>query len=144
MESSHWWARPRDKVNTKGLIRNHWLIFGTEIFTFKYLASFNYYFGVKVLMSLPLDLHMNISDGPWSRPGRGASDHKKDLEFVKAAASQKAMPWNFAHDYSRKCLEVGKAAVRQEDNALESYTRVSQEGRQDSGEPRWQCIGLCT
>ena len=36
------------KVKRKGFIRDHWLIFGTGLLTFKYFPFFNYYFGIKV------------------------------------------------------------------------------------------------
>jgi hypothetical protein len=48
MESSHIGELDFDKVKRKGFIRDHWLIFGTGIFIFKYFPFFNYYFGVKV------------------------------------------------------------------------------------------------
>eukprot|EP00913_Durusdinium_trenchii_P014575 g13674.t1 len=35
-------------VKREGLIRDHWLIFGTGLFIFKTFPFFNYYFGVKV------------------------------------------------------------------------------------------------
>merc|ERR1719507_122389 len=38
----------RWKVQRKGFIRDHWLIFGTGLVIFKYFPFFNYYFGVKV------------------------------------------------------------------------------------------------
>lgn len=37
-----------DKTRRQGWIRDHWVIFGTGIFIFKFFPFFNYYFGVKV------------------------------------------------------------------------------------------------
>eukprot|EP00929_Paragymnodinium_shiwhaense_P070161 TRINITY_DN3551_c0_g1_i3.p2 TRINITY_DN3551_c0_g1~~TRINITY_DN3551_c0_g1_i3.p2 ORF type:complete len:523 (-),score=213.17 TRINITY_DN3551_c0_g1_i3:113-1681(-) len=48
MEASHIGELEFDKVKRKGVIRDHWLMFGTGIFIFKYFPFFNYYFGVKV------------------------------------------------------------------------------------------------
>jgi len=48
MEASHIGELDFDKVKRKGLLRDHWLMFGTGIFIFKYFPFFNYYFGVKV------------------------------------------------------------------------------------------------
>lgn len=47
-EASHIGALDFDKVKMKGLLRTHWLIFGTGIVIFKYFPFFNYYFGMKV------------------------------------------------------------------------------------------------
>jgi hypothetical protein len=48
MENSHIGELELEKVKRKGFIRDHWVIFGTGIFIFKYFPFFNYYFGVKV------------------------------------------------------------------------------------------------
>jgi len=48
MEASHIGELDWDQVKRKGLIRDHWLMFGTGIMIFKYFPFFNYYFGVKV------------------------------------------------------------------------------------------------
>merc|ERR1712110_644923 len=48
MENSHIGELDFDKVKRKGFIRDHWLIFGTGIFIFKYFPFFNYYWGIKV------------------------------------------------------------------------------------------------
>jgi len=48
METSHIGELDHSQVKRKGLIRDHWLIFGTGIFVFKYFPFFNYYFGIKV------------------------------------------------------------------------------------------------
>merc|ERR1712110_523805 len=48
MESSHIGELDFDKVKRKGFIRDHWVIFGTGIFIFKYFPFFNYYWGIKV------------------------------------------------------------------------------------------------
>jgi len=48
MDSSHIGELDYDKVKRKGLIRDHWLIFGTGLLIFKYFPFFNYYFGMKV------------------------------------------------------------------------------------------------
>merc|ERR1712232_731603 len=37
-----------EKVKRKGMLRDHWLIFGTGLMIFKFFPFFNYYFGVKV------------------------------------------------------------------------------------------------
>lgn len=48
MEASHIGELDYDATKRKGLIRDHWLAFGTGIMIFKYFPFFNYYFGVKV------------------------------------------------------------------------------------------------
>jgi len=48
IESSHIGELDFDKTKRPGWIRDHWLIFGTGIFIFKFFPFFNYYFGVKV------------------------------------------------------------------------------------------------
>jgi len=48
MENSHIGELDHAKVKREGLIRDHWLIFGTGLFIFKSFPFFNYYFGVKV------------------------------------------------------------------------------------------------
>ncbi|CAJ1367300.1 unnamed protein product [Effrenium voratum] len=48
MEDSHIGELDHGKVKREGLIRDHWLIFGTGLFIFKTFPFFNYYFGVKV------------------------------------------------------------------------------------------------
>jgi len=48
IEASHIGELDFDKVKRKGLIRDHWLMFGVGIFTFKYFPFFNYYWGIKV------------------------------------------------------------------------------------------------
>mmetsp|Transcript_56558 Transcript_56558/g.100570 ORF Transcript_56558/g.100570 Transcript_56558/m.100570 type:complete len:515 (-) Transcript_56558:88-1632(-) len=48
MESSHIGELDFSKVKRQGLIRDHWLIFGTGLLIFKSFPFFNYYFGVKV------------------------------------------------------------------------------------------------
>lgn len=48
IESSHIGELDWAKVKRKGFIRDHWLIFGTGLLTFKYFPFFNYYFGIKV------------------------------------------------------------------------------------------------
>jgi len=48
MENSHIGQLDWNKVKPKGLMRTHWLIFGTGVFTFKFFPFFNYYFGIKV------------------------------------------------------------------------------------------------
>ncbi|CAE6912471.1 unnamed protein product [Symbiodinium sp. CCMP2592] len=48
MEDSHIGELDHSKVKREGLIRDHWLIFGTGLFIFKTFPFFNYYFGVKV------------------------------------------------------------------------------------------------
>lgn len=48
IEASHIGELSYDKVKPNGLIRNHWVVFGTGIFLFKYFPFFNYYFGIKV------------------------------------------------------------------------------------------------
>merc|ERR1712151_445257 len=48
MEASHIGELSLDKVKRQGWIRDHWLIFGTGVFIFKFFPFFNYYFGVKV------------------------------------------------------------------------------------------------
>lgn len=48
MEQSHVGELDFEKVKRNGQIRDHWLIFGTGVFIFKYLPFFSYYFGIKV------------------------------------------------------------------------------------------------
>merc|ERR1719487_3149153 len=48
IEASHIGELNLDKVKRQGWIRDHWLIFGTGVFIFKFFPFFNYYFGVKV------------------------------------------------------------------------------------------------
>merc|ERR1711920_9412 len=48
MEASHIGELDFDKVKRRGMIRDHWLIFGTGLLIFKYFPFFNYYFGMKV------------------------------------------------------------------------------------------------
>ncbi|CAE8742521.1 unnamed protein product [Polarella glacialis] len=48
MEKSHIGELDWAKVKPQGMLRNHWLIFGTGLFIFKSFPFFNYYFGVKV------------------------------------------------------------------------------------------------
>jgi len=48
IESSHIGELDYAKVKPKGMLRDHWLIFGTGLFIFKTFPFFNYYFGVKV------------------------------------------------------------------------------------------------
>lgn len=48
MEASHIGELDFDKTKRQGWIRDHWIMFGTGIFIFKYFPFFNYYFGVKV------------------------------------------------------------------------------------------------
>lgn len=48
MENSHIGELDWSKVKRKGMIRDHWVIFGTGLIIFKYFPFFNYYFGVKV------------------------------------------------------------------------------------------------
>lgn len=48
MENSHIGELDWSKVQRKGFIRDHWIIFGTGLIIFKYFPFFNYYFGVKV------------------------------------------------------------------------------------------------
>jgi len=48
IEDSHIGELDHSKVKREGLIRDHWLIFGTGLFIFKTFPFFNYYFGVKV------------------------------------------------------------------------------------------------
>jgi hypothetical protein len=48
MDDSHIGELDFDKVKRKGMIRDHWLIFGTGFLIFKYFPFFNYYFGMKV------------------------------------------------------------------------------------------------
>jgi len=48
MESSHIGELDFDKVKPKAFLRDHWVIFGTGIFIFKYFPFFNYYWGIKV------------------------------------------------------------------------------------------------
>eukprot|EP00933_Yihiella_yeosuensis_P035925 TRINITY_DN295_c0_g1_i1.p1 TRINITY_DN295_c0_g1~~TRINITY_DN295_c0_g1_i1.p1 ORF type:complete len:523 (-),score=162.94 TRINITY_DN295_c0_g1_i1:148-1716(-) len=48
MENSHIGELNWDKVKPAGMLRTHWLIFGTGLFIFKSFPFFNYYFGVKV------------------------------------------------------------------------------------------------
>jgi len=48
MEKSHIGELDHAKVKPQGMLRNHWLIFGTGLFIFKSFPFFNYYFGVKV------------------------------------------------------------------------------------------------
>jgi len=48
MENSHIGELDHSQVKRQGLIRDHWLIFGTGLFIFKSFPFFNYYFGVKV------------------------------------------------------------------------------------------------
>lgn len=48
MENSHIGELNWSKVQRKGFIRDHWVIFGTGLIIFKYFPFFNYYFGVKV------------------------------------------------------------------------------------------------
>jgi len=48
MESSHIGQLDWEQVKRKGFIRDHWLIFGVGLVTFKYFPFFNYYFGIKV------------------------------------------------------------------------------------------------
>jgi len=47
-EQSHIGELDWSKVQRKGFIRDHWLIFGTGLVIFKYFPFFNYYFGIKV------------------------------------------------------------------------------------------------
>lgn len=48
MENSHIGELDWSKVQRKGFIRDHWVIFGTGLIIFKYFPFFNYYFGIKV------------------------------------------------------------------------------------------------
>lgn len=48
MEASHIGELDWAKVKPKAFLRDHWLIFGTGIFIFKYFPFFNYYWGIKV------------------------------------------------------------------------------------------------
>jgi len=48
IEASHIGELDYSKVKPKGMLRDHWLIFGTGLFIFKTFPFFNYYFGVKV------------------------------------------------------------------------------------------------
>ncbi|CAE8679560.1 unnamed protein product [Polarella glacialis] len=48
MEKSHIGELDWAKVKPQGMLRNHWLIFGTGLFIFKSFPFFSYYFGVKV------------------------------------------------------------------------------------------------
>jgi hypothetical protein len=48
MENSHIGELNWSKVQRKGFLRDHWIIFGTGLIIFKYFPFFNYYFGIKV------------------------------------------------------------------------------------------------
>jgi len=48
MENSHIGELNWSKVQRKGFLRDHWVIFGTGLIIFKYFPFFNYYFGIKV------------------------------------------------------------------------------------------------
>merc|ERR1719324_2275771 len=48
MEASHIGELEHAQVKRGGMIRDHWMIFGVGLVTFKYFPFFNYYFGVKV------------------------------------------------------------------------------------------------
>merc|ERR1719478_600488 len=48
MDDSHIGELDYDKVKRKGMIRDHWVIFGTGLLIFKYFPFFNYLFGMKV------------------------------------------------------------------------------------------------
>jgi len=48
MEQSHIGELDWSKVQRKGYIRDHWIIFGTGLMIFKYFPFYGYYFGIKV------------------------------------------------------------------------------------------------
>eukprot|EP00933_Yihiella_yeosuensis_P014491 TRINITY_DN12978_c0_g1_i1.p1 TRINITY_DN12978_c0_g1~~TRINITY_DN12978_c0_g1_i1.p1 ORF type:complete len:516 (-),score=141.85 TRINITY_DN12978_c0_g1_i1:100-1647(-) len=48
METSHIGELDFSKTKRQGMLRDHWIIFGTGLFIFKSFPFFNYYFGVKV------------------------------------------------------------------------------------------------
>lgn len=48
IEASHIGELDQAAVARKGYIRDHWLVFGVGISTFKFFPFFNYYFGIKV------------------------------------------------------------------------------------------------
>merc|ERR1719487_1989343 len=48
IENSHIGELDHAKVKRGGMIRDHWMIFGVGLVTFKYFPFFNYYFGMKV------------------------------------------------------------------------------------------------
>eukprot|EP00811_Abedinium_folium_P001796 NODE_11646_length_1273_cov_8.060209.p1 GENE.NODE_11646_length_1273_cov_8.060209~~NODE_11646_length_1273_cov_8.060209.p1 ORF type:complete len:352 (+),score=135.80 NODE_11646_length_1273_cov_8.060209:3-1058(+) len=48
MENSHIGELDLEKVKRKGFIRDHWLMFGTGVFIFKFFPFYNYYFPIKV------------------------------------------------------------------------------------------------
>jgi len=48
MEQSHIGELDWSKVQRKGYIRDHWIIFGTGLLIFKYFPFYGYYFGIKV------------------------------------------------------------------------------------------------
>merc|ERR1712151_1246241 len=48
MQQSHIGELDWSKVQRKGYIRDHWIIFGTGLLIFKYFPFYNYYFGMKV------------------------------------------------------------------------------------------------
>jgi len=48
IENSHIGELDLEAVKRKGFLRDHWLMFGTGLFVFKYFPFFNYYFGIKV------------------------------------------------------------------------------------------------
>lgn len=48
MEQSHIGELDWSKVQRKGFIRDHWIIFGTGLMIFKYFPFYGYYFGIKV------------------------------------------------------------------------------------------------
>lgn len=48
MENSHIGELDFAKTAPKGMLRTHWLVFGTGLFIFKFFPFYNYYFGIKV------------------------------------------------------------------------------------------------
>jgi hypothetical protein len=48
MEASHIGQLDWEAVKRRGMIRDHWLVFGVGLSIFKFFPFFNYYFGIKV------------------------------------------------------------------------------------------------
>merc|ERR1719253_480171 len=107
MDDSHIGELEWDKVKRKGLIRDHWVIFGTGLLIFKYSPFFNYYFGMKVfgtsLWCTTLWMLLNRGIATTARRNEWSAAQKTGAETMDGEdAIVKAMQ-RFAND--AKCVE---------------------------------------
>jgi len=126
MEQSHIGELDWSKVQRKGYIRDHWIIFGTGIMIFKYFPFYGYYFGIKVFGTSMWCWTMWMLFNRWiarvSRRNEFMANQKTAADVMEGEDAIVAAMERFSND--AKCVDDLKDFKAEAESKISEYKQA--------------------